>query len=87
VPGEFGGRSKRSEKKLRNKKTLHHRADYFIQNLIFHYFIGKKRGCVTEREREERRGRGHFFEAKGIRYRIFFIKDILFNDISFQYLE
>jgi hypothetical protein len=54
VPREFGGRSKRSEKKLRKKKiTLHHRADYFIQNLIFHYFIEKKRGRVTERGREE----------------------------------
>jgi hypothetical protein len=55
VPREFGGRSKRSERKKqtkRNKKrTLHHRADYFIQNLIFHYFIEKKRGCETERER------------------------------------
>jgi hypothetical protein len=28
---------------------FHHRADYFIQNLIFHYFIEKKRG-VRERE-------------------------------------
>jgi hypothetical protein len=59
VPREFGGRSKRSEKKMRNKKgTLHHRADYFIQNLICHYFIEKKRGCVTEKER---RGRDNFF--------------------------
>jgi hypothetical protein len=49
VQREFGGRSK----KLRNKKrTLHHRADYFIQNLIFHYFIEEKRGCDRERERE-----------------------------------
>jgi hypothetical protein len=47
---------------LRNKKiTLHHRADYFIQNLIFHYFIEKKRGCVKEREKEREKGRGHFF--------------------------
>jgi hypothetical protein len=45
------GKVERSEKKLRNKKiTLHHRADYYIQNLIFHYFFEKKRGRVTERE-------------------------------------
>jgi hypothetical protein len=71
VPREFGGRSKRSEKNFRNKKiTPHHRADYFIQNLIFHYFVEKKRGCVAERERErERGGEGHLFEANGIRYR------------------
>jgi hypothetical protein len=83
VPREFGGRPKGSEKKLRNKKiTLHHRADYFIQNLIFHYFIEKKKGCVTE---GERRGRGTFLRP--IRHTIFFINDIFFNDISFQYLE
>jgi hypothetical protein len=82
--GSLGGRSKGSEKKWRNKKiTLHHRADYFIQNLIFHYFVEKKRGCVAKRE-----GRGGtLFEANGIRYRIFFINDNFFNDISFQYLE
>jgi hypothetical protein len=44
---------KKEKKKLRNKNlTLHHRAGYFIQNLIFHYFIEKKRGCDRERERE-----------------------------------
>jgi hypothetical protein len=69
VPREFGERSKRRKKKSRNKKiTLHHRADYFIQNVIFHYLIEKKRGCVAERET----GMGHFFGASGIRYRIFY---------------
>jgi hypothetical protein len=78
--GVWGERRKEARRKLRNKKiTLPHGADYFIQNLIFHYFIEKKRGYVTERG-------GHFFEASGIRYRIFFINDTFFN-ISFQYLE
>jgi hypothetical protein len=68
VPREFGGKSKRSDKKIMNKKiTLRHKADYFIQNLIFHYFVEKREG---NRERE-RRGKGHFFEANAIRYRIF----------------
>jgi hypothetical protein len=46
----WGGR-----KEARNKieeKSLHQRVDYFIQNLIFHNFIKKKRGYVRERERE-----------------------------------
>jgi hypothetical protein len=42
----------RKEERERKKITLRHRADYFIQNLIFDYFIEKKRRCVTERERE-----------------------------------
>jgi hypothetical protein len=42
---------KEVRKKLRNERiTFHLRADYFIQNWIFHYFIEKKGGCVTERE-------------------------------------
>jgi hypothetical protein len=53
VPREFGKRSKRREKKLRNKKITHHRADNFNQNFILHYFIEKKKGCVTEREKRE----------------------------------
>jgi hypothetical protein len=83
VPWEFGGRSKRSEKKSRNKKiTLHHRADYFIQNMIFQYFIEKKRGCVKEREG------GEDTFLRPMQYVIgFFINDIFLNDISFQYLE
>jgi hypothetical protein len=70
----LGEGQKEERTKLSNKKiTLHHRADYFIQNLIFHYFIKKMRGCVTERERERERekGRGHPFVANGIRYTIF----------------
>jgi hypothetical protein len=36
-------------------------AGYFIQNLIFHDFIKKKRGCVTDR------GGGNIcFQANGI---------------------
>jgi hypothetical protein len=31
---------------------FHHRAEYFIQNPIFHYFIEKKRGRMTERRVE-----------------------------------
>jgi hypothetical protein len=54
VPRGFGGKSKRREKELRNKKiTIHHRADYFTQNFIFNYFTEKKK--VTERERERER--------------------------------
>jgi hypothetical protein len=50
---------KEARKILRNKKiTLHHRADYFIQNSIFHYFVEKKKGCVCDREKE--REGGHF---------------------------
>jgi hypothetical protein len=77
------GKVEKKREKMNNKKTLHHWADYFIQNFIFHYFIEKERGCVTE---GERRGRGHFFEANGIRYRIL-LQMTFFNDISFQYLE
>jgi hypothetical protein len=52
--GSLGEGRKEARKKFRNKTiTLDHRADYFIQNLIFHYFIEKKRGCVTEREEGE----------------------------------
>jgi hypothetical protein len=41
---------KEARKKLRNKKeTLHHRGDYFIQNVIFIISL-RKRG-VTDRER------------------------------------
>jgi hypothetical protein len=51
--GVWGKVEKKREKNLRNEKIpLHQRAGYFILNLIFHYFIEKKRGCVTERERE-----------------------------------
>jgi hypothetical protein len=47
----LGEGRKEVRNKFRNKKiTVHHRAEYFIQNFIFHYFIEKKRGCVTERE-------------------------------------
>jgi hypothetical protein len=45
--GSLGEGRKEERKKLRNIKiTLHHGADNFIQNLIFHYFI------ETEGERE-----------------------------------
>jgi hypothetical protein len=62
----LGEGRKEARKKLRNKEaTLHHRADYFIQNLISHYFDEKKRGRVIEREREKEGGA--LFEAYGIR--------------------
>jgi hypothetical protein len=50
-----------------------YKANYFIQNLILHYFTEKKRECVTERERErERERRGHFFDVSGIRHKILY---------------
>jgi hypothetical protein len=84
VPGHAGvtrrvrrcaaGVSVKVEKKreIIEEQRIYRRAnyEYFIQNLIFHYFIEKKRRCVTEREREK--GRGQIFEANGMRYRIFY---------------
>jgi hypothetical protein len=50
----LGEGRKEARKILRNKKiTLHHRADYFIENFIFHYFIEENRGCDREREKGE----------------------------------
>jgi hypothetical protein len=73
---------------MQNIKTPYHRADYFIQNLNFNYFIEKKRWCVTEREREgEGSGRGHFSRPMEYFTGFIFIDYIFFNYISFQYLE
>jgi hypothetical protein len=50
----LGEGRKETRKEFRNKNiTLHYRADYFIQNLIFHYCTEKEGGCLTERERRE----------------------------------
>jgi hypothetical protein len=59
----LGEGRKEARKKLSNTKiTLHHRADYFIRNLIFHYLIEKKEGvCDREREREREKGEGTLF--------------------------
>jgi hypothetical protein len=45
----------------------HQSADCFSQNFIFHYFIEKARGCMTERK-----GWGTLFEAKDMCHRIFY---------------
>jgi hypothetical protein len=52
VPPELEEGRKEGRKKLRNKKiTLRRRADYFIRNFIFHYFIEEKKRVCEERER------------------------------------